>query len=606
MAITAVDKIKINKYLKENAIGNIYYQDMCDALGKKVKITDIEFLEYFSELVASEFRKETKISAKQVAKVVSVVAAFLGWINEAGNEIEETVLDKIRSFKELYEDYLERTGVERESLLDEYIDSTMNTLNELYPSRTNGESVSKYINMVAELNAQIKKLEKELAEAERMYQNEVTSSTQKQERLETLSSDVVNLGRDVRSKDKEIESLTAKIEELNGQVESLEDELLKSKLEVIQLTPLKQQVQDMFNELSTLKKQIDDEAKAKRRAERLQTKETKVEALMYEYLLLNDANVDEIVNYVRSQGTTTDTKQVADLLRRMRTKINIESPKFRMQPRYKIVEPRITTDGRFEVDVPYNCKHYDIMLVSDFHVEDFNAKTMHGFNEMNEYCAKQGIHLVLNIGDFFDGYDYTTFKYENAVQNYKLVEEAIKKIPYNPGLYHAILSGNHERNILKYGFNPIEMIANEREDIIDLGFSHSTIELVNPVVSLGEFDIHHPNTFDFPIDLTEDGLDLEAMKEYLKNIYTDMGRERNDSYIDIFGHTHKSQFNYLESYCYVPSLLEGKGKRGACHLRVYIDDNTGIEYMVFMPLSFNTSNKLVKNNEIVYQKLLSR
>ena len=54
MALTGIDKVKLNKYLKEHANGDIYYLDMCDYLGKKGKIKDFEFLEYFTDCVIKE------------------------------------------------------------------------------------------------------------------------------------------------------------------------------------------------------------------------------------------------------------------------------------------------------------------------------------------------------------------------------------------------------------------------------------------------------------------------------------------------------------------------------------------------------------------------
>jgi hypothetical protein len=99
-------------------------------------------------------------------------------------------------------------------------------------------------------------------------------------------------------------------------------------------------------------------------------------------------------------------------------------------------------------------------------------------------------------------------------------------------------------------------------------------------------------------------MDTECLEKYLKELYQQQNRNRNNSYIDIFGHTHKSQFNYPSSYCYIPSFFEGQQKKGACHLRIYFDEDTDIKYMVFMPLTTNT--KLVKTNEIIYQKTLKK
>lgn len=607
MPITAVDKMKINKYLKDNAIGDIYYQDMCDALGKKVKITDVEFLEYFTDLIVAEFSKDVKINSKQTTKIISVIEAFLGWIHEAGTEVSEELLDKIRSFSNLYEDYLERSQTEKdEELIIPYMNSLLENINSLYPNETNTDSLSKYVTIVAELKNEIKRLTRELEEAQKL--NEINSKTieEKHSRIQTLSNDLVNSNCEVSAQNRTITELEKTVKELEDRAEKLETELLSSKMEVNELSPYKYQCETLTRAVESLSKQIEDETKAKKKLERLQTKETKIEALMYEYILTHDANLDEIVNYVKTHGTSTDPKQVADLLRRMKNKINIETTRFSMQPRYKITAPSIETNKRFEVDVPSNCKVYDIMLVADYHLEEFTPKVLHALDELHDYCAKTGINLILNIGDLFNGYDFTNFKYENAIANYRFIEKAIQEIPYQPNLYQAILSGNHERNILKYGINPVKMLADAREDIIDLGFTHSTIELASPEGKIGEFGIHHPNTFDFPIDFEETGLDFDQLRDYIKRVYEEQGRDRSNTYIDIFGHTHKSQFNYRDSYCYIPSLMEGRSKRGACHLKVYINDKNEIDYMVFMPLSFNTSNKLARNNEIVYEKVLSR
>ena len=42
MGLTGVDKIKLNKYIREHAIDDLYYVNMCDYLGKRGK--DFEFI----------------------------------------------------------------------------------------------------------------------------------------------------------------------------------------------------------------------------------------------------------------------------------------------------------------------------------------------------------------------------------------------------------------------------------------------------------------------------------------------------------------------------------------------------------------------------------
>ena len=88
MPITAVDKVKINKYLKEHANGNIYYLDLCDAIGKRGKVSDVEFLEYFTDYSVKQFREGSRISIKHMSKVMDVIESFLIWIHEENSEIK--------------------------------------------------------------------------------------------------------------------------------------------------------------------------------------------------------------------------------------------------------------------------------------------------------------------------------------------------------------------------------------------------------------------------------------------------------------------------------------------------------------------------------------
>ena len=160
-------------------------------------------------------------------------------------------------------------------------------------------------------------------------------------------------------------------------------------------------------------------------------------------------------------------------------------------------------------------------------------------------------------------------RYENSKNGY----EASLMISYD---YDS--KDFHEKNISNYGFDPIEMMADARSDFLNLGYTHSTITINSPTTYLGSFDIHHPDGFDFPIKLEEDGIDINEMNSYLDDIYSSLGKDRDESYIDIFGHTHVNQFNYPGGYCYIPSYFDGGSKRGACHLRIYFDNIYIIKY----------------------------
>lgn len=602
MSLTAVDKMKLNRYLKEHAANDIYYLEMCDYLGKRGKIADIEFLEYFVETVATEFRKNEKISSKQIIKMISIIDAFLGWMFEEKSPIGDVVLDQIRSFNDFYDEYLIKSKMNVDQKVIENLALLKETLDKLYPPRASEDSVSKYLNKIAELEVKIKQLERDLDEIKRIKSGLEKRANQ----VETLQDNNNALSKEIKVKSLEIKNLTETIASLQSKIQELELLLSQSKKKVSDLEDFKVRYETISEEVKKLQALVNSDKKAKLETKNLEEKQSKIERLIYQKLLIDEASLDELVKYMQSQGITTDNAEIIKILKRVKQKINIGDSSFSMSPIYRVQRPILVTDKFFSVNVPYDAKYYDIMLVSDLHLKKFDSKVLKGFDSLNDYCTKHGICLILDLGDFYDGYGASKkVDHDSAIKNYQLVEQAISFIPKASGLYHAVLGGNHDCNVSNYGFDPIELLARERDDFLNLGYFHSTILLNNLTNNLGSFDIHHPNNFTFSVNLDENGVDIEGTISYLKELYTKQGRNRDDSYIDIFGHTHQSQFNYPGSYCFIPPFFDGGSKKGACHLRIYFDENNDIKYMIFMPLSYS-DNKLVKKDEIVYQKILTK
>jgi len=605
MAITAVDKEKINKYLKEHAVDDIYYLDMCEAIGKKGKISDVEFLEYFTDCVLNEFSKNEKIYIKNLTKIILVIDSFLGWISDEGTKIKEAILEKIRNFPNFYNDYLEKTGFEKDLDFEENsIKVVIDTIDELYPANEKIESASKYISRIAELEKELAKITKELAKITKLYSTAQETLVSKTEKVDLLNKDLVSLENNLANKEKEVTGLNEDLTMFSKLVEDLRKRIcdLTKEIETLQtekeeLVMYKDKCEELNDEITRLQNIIDDDIKKQKDACKLNQRNHQIEELIYQKLLFERASVDEIKSFIETYGFETDNTEVLSLLKNVRSKFTVDKNTFSLKPGYRISIPKVLEDGKFKVEVPSNYKCYDIMLVTDFHLKEFSKDVLNGFDKINDYCAKQNINLILNLGDFFDGIGTKALDYDCALANYRLAEEAIETIPKSDGLYHAVLGGNHDRNIHRYGFDPIELLSREREDFIHLGYTHSTISLKGTNSNIGEFDIHHPETFNFPIYLNSEGIDITGVESYLKEIYDVQNRKRKNSYIDIFGHTHKSQLNAPGSYLYLPAFFEN----GACHLKVYLDEGK-IKYMVFMPLDLK--RKLVKNNEIVYQKVL--
>jgi predicted phosphodiesterase len=607
MAITPVDKIRIMKFFKDNPIGEIYYLDLCDAIGKRGKIKDVEFLEFFVDSVISEFKKSDKISMKQVSKLVLTVDTFLEWVNNVGTEVSENLLDKIRVLDEYYEKYLDRTNFEVDNeFVNDYLTPLMKKIEELYPSKVVSESVLPYLNQIEELKNDLLSLRREFdnlsqlyGDLQKKYDKRCSEYLQKCEDNNKLSNSLFNKDKSINELEDNISSLTQQISDFENKVNEFNGQLDFYK-------PYKELYEKLLIEFNDLKFKLEEFIRNEEEQQRSEALDEHLINLIYMCLINGRTDINGIVNYLkRNEGICCDNKKVYSLLSKLKKKINIESDSFMIRPSYQIKAPEILQNGLFVVDVPYETDYCDILLVSDIHIKDFDSKTMNGFDAINNYCINNNINLVMSLGDFFDGVGGSRkFDYSCAMENYSIVEKAISVIPRCDGVYHAVLGGNHDRNILKYGFDPIKMFTDEREDFISLGYTHSTIAFNGFNGVIGHFDIHHPQTFDFPIDFSSSGVDTEKLNSYLDSVYNSIDRNREESYIDIFGHTHKSQFNFPESYCFIPSLFEGKNKKGACHLRVYFENDMDIKYMIFMPLSYN--DKLIKNNEIVYKKMLMR
>lgn len=623
MPLTTTDKVKINKYIRENKIGEIYYQEMCDAIGKRGKISDLEFLEYFTDSVIHEFKKNVKVSVKHVAKLVQTVDTFLDWMIEEETEITLDILDKIKSFEEFYQEYLTRMNYEiDEELNNNYIKPLVKKAKEQLSEFNSTVSVTKYLNQISELETQVKSLRKEIISIQSQLDKSKKMVEQKQEKVEVLGNSLTQMTNESNNKSHEIDSLNLIIKELNSKIELLEEELklqikeLEEKEDLLirnlefkeslveEIARLNSEIEAFTSEVKELQKKVKDEEKRKKQEEKLVIKENRLMGLIYDTLLFNNRSIPELVEIADKEGITTTTHQILELLNRMKSEINITTGPFSLKPTYKITTPHINQNGEFNISLPYDTKYYDIMLVSDFHVTEFDEKTITAMDRLTDYCVKNGINLILNLGDFFEGIGGKTLEYGHAVKNYRLIEDAIKFMPQADNLYHGILGGNHDRNITSYGFDPIKLLTSGREDLIDLGYKYSAVSISNPERTLGEFGIHHPDVFDFSIDLDDDGIETESITNYLKEIYTKNNRSLDDSYIDIFGHTHKSQFNYASAYCYIPPFLKSYSRKGAMHLRIYFDVDNKIKSMVFMPLDY--SGNLSKNNEIIYQKKITK
>ena len=335
-------------------------------------------------------------------------------------------------------------------------------------------------------------------------------------------------------------------------------------------------------------------------AENMASRKSQLEELIYQKLLVDNSNVDDLKNYLRTMGIEATRTEVMDILNELKQRINF-SVSFSTHPTYKVAIPELLTDVDLPISVDGERNYIDIVLDSDMHIAEFSKEVLEGFDALGNYCVKIGASLCVNLGDLFQGFGSVPPTYENSKKNYKLVHEAISLIPTFDGVYQAIMGGNHSRNIANYGYNPIKMLTDARSDFIYLGFNHATLSFHKNSSLLGKIDLHHPDSYGCRVRQTRTKFDENNIMQYLHDVYVRQKRKRDDSFIDIFGHTHRSVFNMINSYCHLPAFFHG---RGACRLRLYFEDEDEISYAVFTQLHF-TGKELIETGETVYQKVKS-
>ncbi|MDE5888393.1 MAG: hypothetical protein K2H20_00060, partial [Bacilli bacterium] len=216
----------------------------------------------------------------------------------------------------------------------------------------------------------------------------------------------------------------------------------------------------------------------------------------------------------------------------------------------------------------------------------------------NDYCEENGIKTILNAGDFFS-WTRLKGKQRGAVCQ-RIVDKAILKYPSRKGIKHAILGGNHDKDMLAVGVDPLQLMAEAREDFINLGYSHCKITFGGSVSILDSIGMHHPNRR-FPETVGDGEYTTSKIVNMIKGYNGRNGIDSDNIYVDLLGHIHMSSLDTENGICIVPSYRKDRVVNGAWHIKVYFKDNH-ISNIVFIPII--KTRKLIPTTEINYQKRL--
>ena len=123
-----------------------------------------------------------------------------------------------------------------------------------------------------------------------------------------------------------------------------------------------------------------------------------------------------------------------------------------------------------------------ILVISDLHFGN-KLERLDLVDRAYNYCAKNGINIILCGGDLIDG-DFSK-KNQKITDLYKQVEYFLKNYPYDRNILTFSVAGNHDASILYKSFlDIIEACNNFRHDIIVGGYNNTVINIKNDKVHL--------------------------------------------------------------------------------------------------------------------------
>lgn len=586
MGIDFVTKNKVLGYLKSNSISGMYIEDFYNMSGKK-KYNELNFLEFFVNYINDVFDGKIIVSANLLVKLIEANGVFLNICLGKKYEIDLGLVAKMRTYKDAYQKYCDTNSLEVDKILIKAIEAIDKLLDSKY--KDNSEDNSIYLSKVKELEDKVLELTKALNSEQSNNEILVKKVEICEKRLKKQDDDLTQTRSVLYDKEREVtrlEGIEESFEELKNQYNGVKshNSLLEGKVD-----ELSQTVEEQSGRIEVYQRQ--DEKLAR---------ETFLDEQIFNLLLNDKLSLKDIICILNDKGFNVNNNEVMDSINRIKRVVNIEDKNNLVVPKlYGVSRELVLSENNLMLNVEPNSS-LDIMLIADMHVDKVNNKLLDLMNEVYDYCTINNIENIINLGDFLDSSSTVTNKNKKNFDNLiKLLNDIISQFPISD-ISHIILGGNHDKDFLEFGFDPINYIADSREDYINLGYDNAFVTFSD--VSKEFIMLHHkglpiekPGAFDY--------IEKNKINERISDYYKSINVDRSDSYIDFFAHLHRSRLDVFNNYCIVPSLTKNNDfcTNGAWHLKIFFDEKKEIKYIILIPLVFN--KKLLPVSEQVYQKI---
>lgn len=605
MALEPIDKMRIGKYLKTNGLDDLCWSGFFEGV-KKNKYNDYDVLVFLVDSVVKKLTSGDDISEKLLLKYIVYVERFYWWASE--KELPAVnVVAKIRVFKEKYLEYVAQKGIEASDYIVKYIENMLAEIDKEHgKEEASSEEVSKYVQSIMEMEAKIEQLTKDLAEARRQISVHEKSKNDTQKKNSKNEIELTELRAKVKEYEAQIAELTQQVEKLKQRATCTQEEY---DVLVTKYNSLQTKMETLTGDYKELKKNSDVQARKiakleKKEEERVDAAAQHKSRLAFEkelddkiinLLFRGQYTASQIVDKLNKDGSSYSLIEVSESLTRVKLKLSIMNGKNISYPQvYGVCPPAIKTHTNLNLSVDTDV--LDIMIISDLHLTEMSNRVIKRLNTVYEYCAEKGIKYIMNLGDLFDLSLHSVYSYESYSQHQKLIGAIVRNFPHDDNIIHFVLGGNHDRSATAFGIDSIEEITKRRTDFVNLGYSHSSIGIEGNT-NKELIGLHHPKGW---VVETVDDFDLGAgqITKYLEQSCSGLAK----NYIDLFGHLHASRIDTVNGYGTVPSLFYDKERSGAWHVKIYLDKNKNIKYMVFIRLL--AEKRLDKVSEVGYQRII--
>lgn len=564
MAMSQLDKFKLMGVINRTKIND--YNDL--HIDSRSKLNIYDFLDAALD-IAIKFINE-KQTEKSVLNAIRAVEVVLMQMYATGLEIDEQYYNKILKIKELSSYYN-----------SEEINQRFLELSNIYQSS--------FIGYIDE-----EKMEEAIEEVEEPEEVEYVDVTQ--EMLE-LKRTIENYENQMNNLNRELQKAIFISEKNKKDYESKKRELNTAKTRITQLTKELVKAQNAYNELirkynqalADLKSKEKERAKFEKEAsetkrvyrqqiqvsseqtamlDSMKNKETLINEV-FDIITSGRSTINDISKILRSKGIKVTLNEITLAIQELKKTYEVDDSILKdFNKAYLIVSKKVPNNRIFTMN--NNKKSLEFIIVSDVHIASVRGYIINAFDKIYDYLVNNGINTIINLGDFI-AYNYLSnssvtdrLRYNDSILN-----NIISAFPFQRGIKHLILGGNHEEKITPYGIDPIEFLDLNREDFISLGYRSAFLNFNGSYMGL--FHPHFRLNNEKNVEET-----LGQLNNYVKDKYAISNISRDEVFINLFGHFHLAKI-YDKSMVTVPSITRDRYTNGAWHAKVNFNPQGSIK-----------------------------